>query len=67
MTKLYRVILNLKAIQMACISSAQDNPDDAIVNMDKEAQEALDFAVKELEKKYARHCRKNTRRVRWEP
>ncbi len=60
--KLWRIILNLKAIQMACICSAQENFNNPVVNIDKEAQEALDFAIKELEKEYHRRNRKNQRR-----
>lgn len=64
MSKLYRIILNLKAIQFACMSAAQEDTDNPIVNIDKEAQESLDWAVKELEKKLHRRNRKNIYRGR---
>jgi len=60
--KLYRTILHLKAIQLACLLAAQENTDKAIITMDKEAQEALEFAVYQLERKLHRRNRKNAHR-----
>lgn len=61
-SKLRTTILNLKAIQFACLSAAQENTDRAIISMDKEAQKALEFAVQQLEKKLHRRNRKNEHR-----
>lgn len=49
--KLRRIILNLKAIHMACFSAAQDSTEYSVISMDREAQDALAFAIEELSKK----------------
>ena len=60
LTKLYKVeideeglrkiILNLKAIQFACLSSAQKDTCNAVITMDVETQENLAEAIDILEK-----------------
>jgi hypothetical protein len=46
---IHKVILNLKAIQFACISAAQEDTHNAVINMDIEAQKALEQAIGILE------------------
>ena len=60
--KLHRVILVLTAISAACQSAAQEDTDNAIISMDKEARESLSWAIEQLEKKEHRRNRKNAHR-----
>jgi len=48
--KLWKCILDLKAIQMVC--SIQKNTENPVVSLDKEVRENLEFAIKILEEKY---------------
>ncbi len=61
-SKLHRVILILTAISAACYSAAQENLDYPVISMDKEAREALDWAIEQLKKKEHRRNRKNAHR-----
>lgn len=47
--KLRKIILNLKAIKFACLSSAQEDTHDAIITMDLVAQNNLTQAIEILE------------------
>ena len=47
--ELRKIILNLKAIQFACLSSAQEDTQNAVITMDLIAQKNLKKAIEILE------------------